>query len=67
MKLLGKEYDDSGRTILVCESRFLFWKRTRRFLAQSQLTPSFWAWLELPGRYNVPDSLSFQLDAWNRE
>ena len=68
MKLKEKTADDKGRTVLVCEDRVLwFWRRERRFLAQSKLASNYWSWLELPGKNLVDGVTSLQLDAWNRE
>ena len=67
MRLKSKTTDDNGRDILVCEDRVLFWRRERRFVAQSEYPRGYWAWLELPNKRIVPDILSFQLDAWNKE
>ena len=67
MKLKFKKIDDKGRDLLICESKFLFFKRERKFVAQSRLCKGFWSWLELPNLTIVPDGISFQLDAWNNE
>jgi hypothetical protein len=67
MKLKKKTTDEKGRTVLVCDDRVLFLKRERRFVAQSEIVSGYWRWLELPNKSMVPDTLSFQLDTWNRE
>jgi len=66
MRLKKKTSDDKGRTVLVCEERILFFRRERRFVAQSAYSGRYWEWLELPNKKMVHDQLSFQLDAWNR-
>jgi hypothetical protein len=67
MKLKFKKIDNKDRDLLICESKFLFFKRERKFVAQSKLCRGFWSWLELPNLTTVPFDLSIQLDAWNSE
>jgi len=68
MKLIRKERDSKDRDILVCESRFLFWKWICKFLATNEFPTGYWEWLQLPDKKKIYSNyLSFQLDAWNRE
>ena len=63
-----------GNTIITIEMRrttgVLCWKKetveTRRFKAVACIADDYWRWLELPDMRLVPDSLSFQLDAWKK-
>ena len=56
-----------GKAVITAEeSKFVFWKKQTKFVAQEEFTKGYWRWLELPNLTLVPDELSFQLDAWNR-
>jgi hypothetical protein len=68
MKVISKEQDPQGKTILVCEQRlFFFWKRTQKFLATREFPKGYWEWLRFPNMNKLwNDKLSFQLDAWNK-
>ena len=65
MKMIKKETDDKGRTILTCEEPFwFFWTRERKFLNTSTFVNSS-AWLEFPNMIMINDIvLKCQLDAW---
>lgn len=67
MKMLKREIADE-RTIITAEQTVLFFfKFKRKFITTRQSCPGYWDWLELPDKELVPDYISFQLDAWNRE
>ena len=67
MRLKYKTEDD-GKTVLVCENSYLFGliKREVMFTAMKEYPKGYWQWLKMPDYTLVHDSLSFQLDAWNK-
>ena len=66
MKMINKEVIN-GKTVITVEIKSLFRKKIIKFEAQKQIVSGYWDWLELPNKIIVPDRMSFQLDAWNRE
>ena len=65
MKMVGNRKDEKGRTIITVES-FLFKKKTD-YLAREEIVTEFYDWVKLPHKTIVPDSISFQLDAWKKD
>ena len=65
MKMISKEVIN-GKTVITAEEKKLFRKKIRKFEAQREFPPGYWDWLELPNKILVADSLSFQLNAWNK-
>lgn len=66
MRMVSKSENEEGKTIIETESKILFFKKTRRFVAVERVAGEYFNWLELPHYLSVPDALSFQLDAWKR-
>ena len=64
MRMISKEIQN-GKDVITTESKFLFWKRIRRFEAQRRIA-GYWDWIELPNHTLVDDGISFQLNAWNK-
>lgn len=65
MRMVKKEVIND-KSVITTESKFLWWKNEQKFVAQREFPKGYWTWLELPNLTLVPDSLSFQLDEWNR-
>lgn len=66
MKFEKKEVIDGKTVITTSKMRFLFWETITKYEAQREKPKGYWDWLQLPGRTQIPMSVSFQLDAWNR-
>ena len=66
MQFVKKYKNKDGKTIIEAKNKFLFFRIKRKFIAESRACKSYWNWLELPEYNLVSDSISFQLDAWNR-
>lgn len=56
----------NGKTVITVEQEWFVFKIVNQFEAQEEMPKGYWEWLKLPNRSLVEDSLSFQLDAWNR-
>ena len=65
MKMERKE-TINGKTVITTSDKVLFWHKIKEYEAQRKIAEGFWEWLELPNKTLIPDSISFQLDAWNR-
>ena len=66
MRMIKKEIINGKSVITTEKSKFRFWKKEQKFVAQKEFPKGYWTWLELPNLTLVPDSLSFQLDEWNK-
>lgn len=62
-----------GRTIITLSNQKMFLgifplpaTYDTRYMAVEEIVKDYWTWLELPSMTIVPDSLSFQLDAWKK-
>lgn len=66
MRMISNEIIGGKAIITTEESKFVFWKKQTKFVAEEEFAKGYWKWLELPNFTLVPDRLSFQLDAWNR-
>ena len=66
MKMTKREVVN-GKIIITTERKFLWFKIIEQFEAlEKEFPPGYWQWLKLPDRTLVNDSLSFQLDVWNK-
>lgn len=65
MKVTGISIKN-GWPIIATETKVLFWKKKRSFLATRKIVEDYFGWVELPNNLIVPDPLSLQLDEWLR-
>jgi hypothetical protein len=67
MKAIQRSVRD-GRIYIITETDKWFGlvKKQRTFSSGRQIVGDFYRWVEEPDKTIVPDSLSFQLDEWNR-
>jgi hypothetical protein len=65
MKVIAKETDEKGKTILTIEQGIF--KTKIKYMATSRIAGQFFTWVKLPNKTLVPDKLSFQLDEWKKD
>jgi hypothetical protein len=66
MKMISKQENEDGKTIIETESKFLFFTKIRKFIAVERHAGDYSTWLELPNYSPVSLVLSFQLDTWEK-
>jgi len=68
MKPVSKEILKDGTIIITVEKSYLFGliKDRTTFSSNRIIVGDYREWVEEPDKINVPESLSLQLDTWNR-
>ena len=68
MKPISKEKLEGGTIIITVEESYLFGliKNRTTFSSNRIIVGDYREWVEEPDKINVPESLSLQLDTWNR-